>query len=609
MSTLGTLFDQFLRKYRVSEVVLLIQTGGLVYLALDAVDDEDAEVRGAAQRALDDLLFALAPEAMVCAFVPTLLRYLHEGNGRRKGRARAYSLMGQIATQAAKPGSGDETTKVLLRENIRRVFTDIVPVVEADIHDAAREVADDAIQVMRVLATLLKNEDIIPSIPVLLSAMEQPSVKTVRNAVEVLSSTPFVAPVISSDLAFLNPVFVRSLEYPGIPQETLRESVVVIENLAKLVVDHTEANVFIERLAPDIRRVRDQASFPELRAVANRALCAIEDITGQVSREPRTRLAVPRLTEGVVKELDVRLRNTRASLGPEDAELLDLTVKYISQMVQADINIHRYDRIPLCVEPYLQEFVGGNKCRIIAWELQEYLANQYAQTGGGRSVERDRGVEAELVNTTFSLGYGGKHLLSQTNIRLVRAHRYGLCGPNGAGKSTLLRSLSERKLEGLPPGDTLRTFHVDHAHMENEMMSVLGYCTLGPGMKLRDENQTKEVLQGYGFTAGPDGTQERPLCSLSGGWRVKAALARAMLSEADLILLDEPTNHLDVSSIHWLQDFLRDRAVTSLIVSHDPNFLDEVCTDIYAFEQGKLVHLEGNFTQYFCFLSYQTLNQ
>lgn len=254
-------------------------------------------------------------------------------------------------------------------------------------------------------------------------------------------------------------------------------------------------------------------------------------------------------------------------------------------------------------------FVEENKRQCIALKLQESLANHLAQRGGLQSPERHPETEAELINTTFTLGYGGKHLLSQTNLRLVRGHHYGLCGPNGAGKSTLLRSIFEGKLEGLPPGDRLRTFHVDPTHMANEMMNVLQYCTLGPRANLLDEDKIKEVLQSYGCTAGPDGTLERQLCSLSGGWQVKAAIARAMLSEADLFLLDEPTNHLDVANVHWLQSFLKDTAITCLIVSHDPNFLDEVCTDIYAFEQGKLVHLKGNFTQYLSRLSHQRLKQ
>ncbi|CAG8097186.1 unnamed protein product [Penicillium nalgiovense] len=102
MFALSTLSDQYLREYRASEVVFLIHAGGLVCLVLDAMDDEDSEVGGAAQHALGALLFALAPEAVVRALIPTLLRYLKDGTGRRK-----RPLWGVLPF-----GPGSETGKV-----------------------------------------------------------------------------------------------------------------------------------------------------------------------------------------------------------------------------------------------------------------------------------------------------------------------------------------------------------------------------------------------------------------------------------------------------------------------------------------------------------------
>ena len=104
------------------------------------------------------------------------------------------------------------------------------------------------------------------------------------------------------------------------------------------------------------------------------------------------------------------------------------------------------------------------------------------------------------------------------------------------------------------------------------------------------------VLSEFGFTAGPEGRQAQQVGSLSGGWKMKLALARAMLQKADVLLLDEPTNHLDVENIRWLQDYLKSHTdITSLIVSHDSGFLDDVTTDIYHYEPGKkLGHFRGN---------------
>jgi elongation factor 3 len=79
---------------------------------------------------------------------------------------------------------------------------------------------------------------------------------------------------------------------------------------------------------------------------------------------------------------------------------------------------------------------------------------------------------------------------------------------------------------------------------------------------------------------------------------MKLALARAMLMKADVLLLDEPTNHLDVGNVKWLLEYLQTHTeITSLIVSHDSGFLDQVCTDIYHYENKKLVCYRGNLSE------------
>lgn len=98
--------------------------------------------------------------------------------------------------------------------------------------------------------------------------------------------------------------------------------------------------------------------------------------------------------------------------------------------------------------------------------------------------------------------------------------------------------------------------------------------------------QVEEVLGSVGFT---EAMQAQPVASLSGGWKMKLALARAMLMKADIMLLDEPTNHLDVKNVKWLQDYLISLTeVTSMIVSHDSGFLDAVCSNIIHYEGRKL---------------------
>ena len=110
------------------------------------------------------------------------------------------------------------------------------------------------------------------------------------------------------------------------------------------------------------------------------------------------------------------------------------------------------------------------------------------------------------------------------------------------------------------------------------------------------EARAAAVLRGLGFD---DDTMRSPTRSLSGGWRMRAALGRALVSELDVILLDEPTNHLDWPGLLWLERFLRKMDdKTLVVVSHDRQFLDAVATDVLRLSQKKLRTYHGNYSEF-----------
>jgi len=162
-----------------------------------------------------------------------------------------------------------------------------------------------------------------------------------------------------------------------------------------------------------------------------------------------------------------------------------------------------------------------------------------------------------------------------------------------------MRSIAEGKLEGFPSKDELKTCFVEHNQGEDADLSILEFVAKDPELASNGRERISEVLSEVGFTSGPDGRQQQKVGSLSGGWKMKLALARAMLMGADVLLLDEPTNHLDVGNVKWLEEYLHKHTeITSLIVSHDSAFLDAVCTDIYHYEQKKLVCYKGNLADF-----------
>ncbi|EXJ79449.1 ATPase [Capronia epimyces CBS 606.96] len=594
MFILGAMFERFPREQPLSEVIFLVQDGGLFHLVLDGLADKVSSVRESAQYAVDELFKSLEPEAMVAGLLPALQKYLSKPTGKWQGTVGAFTLLGKMADKA-QIGAGskeEELAKDVLRESMGRTLKDLIPVVEGGMHDLKAEVARAATKSMSSLTTLLQNDDVAPRIPLLIETMKNPSTPTLQKTILALSQTTFVAIVTSPVLALLTPLLERSLNSPSTSQEVLRQTVVVVENLTKLVHDPVEARTFLPKLQPGVQKVKDNASLPEVRELATRAVDVMKKAMGDDKDGVTAGQIARTTTDDVLKVLDGQIRS-HGGIQKEDLAVWKQGQVYISEMVREDVNIRVFSRIPGRVGPYLRYLLPDDQCTTIAEGVQKFFVEEDHKKYGAPVVENPD--EVEVVNADFSLAYGGMLLLSHTNLRLLKGHRYGLCGRNGAGKSTLMRSIADGKLEGFPPKDVLKTCFVEHNQGEDADISILEFVSKDPEIAKEGRERISQVLSEVGFTAGPEGRQSHKVGSLSGGWKMKLALARAMLMRADVLLLDEPTNHLDVANVKWLQEYLQTHTeITSLIVSHDSGFLDAVCTDIYHYEQKKLVHYTGN---------------
>ncbi|KAL2168751.1 hypothetical protein VTG60DRAFT_6860 [Thermothelomyces hinnuleus] len=586
---LGALFERFPPRQPISEVVLLLQDGGMLDCALDALADKGAVVRDAAQYGIDALFANLSVEAMVAGLLPALIQYIKKSGGKWQGVVGALKLMQKMADKA-KPiiGSTKEQAQEqdLLREAMGSKLATLIPVVENGMLDMKSEVEKQAVKTMNSLTTLLSNDDVAPRIPLLIDTMHHPSAETLQKAIHALSQTTFVAVVTSPVLALLTPFLERSLNNPTTPQEVLRQTVVITENLTKLVHDPIEARTFLPKLQPGIKSVVDRASLPEVRELATRALGVMDKAMGN----EKTTIVERTIADDVAKVLDDEIKKNGGLSGGSTA--YDLARPYICEMVSEDVNHRQLDRISANITPYLRSLTPAAEA-IAASVHKFYVEEDHRKYG---IPEKEDDGEVEIVNADFSLAYGGMLLLSHTNLRLLKGHRYGLCGRNGAGKSTLMKSIASGKLEGFPPQDVLRTCYVEHNQGEDADISILDFMCKDPTIAKEGRERISAVLEEFGFTSGPEGRQSQKVGSLSGGWKMKLALARAMLQRADVLLLDEPTNHLDVANIKWLENYLKTHTeITSLIVSHDSGFLDEVTTDIYHYEPNKkLAHYKGN---------------
>ncbi|KAJ7079100.1 P-loop containing nucleoside triphosphate hydrolase protein [Mycena belliarum] len=469
----------------------------------------------------------------------------------------------------------------------------VLPKIEATMHDTKQEVSTAAIKCATSLCTTLANPDLAPHIPVLVKCMANPD--SVPACIKALSSTTFVAEVTAPALAVLVPLLIRALNDRSM--EVQRRTVVVIDNLVKLVRDPKVAAVYLSPLVEGTDRIAKGAAFPEVRAFGESALETLLKSGASTSGPPLTSRDVEGETSVALSALLTFLPSEVAFVSPTSPNgphtprysLLARSLTFQSSMVADLVYERQFGDVKVwqrCVGVYLEPWVGVEQGSAFAKAVLSHFS----------TIDQVKADDAEgevLCDTLFSLAYGALLLLSHTTLRLIRGRRYGILGTNGSGKSTLMRQLRDGKVENFPPQSQLRAVMVEHSLQgEDGSLTVLDFIAADPALADVSRSKIRDQLVEVGFD---DARQADTVGGLSGGWKMKLELARAMLYNADLLLLDE----LDRMSVKWLEQYLIAHTnVTCLIISHDSGFLDNVTTDIIHYETKKLVYYPGNLSHF-----------
>ena len=213
-----------------------------------------------------------------------------------------------------------------------------------------------------------------------------------------------------------------------------------------------------------------------------------------------------------------------------------------------------------------------------------------------------------LTIANLSKSYGPRTLFAEVSLNIARTDRLGLVGANGAGKSTLFNIIlgKDQPDEGLIEWERGANFGFlpqESAPVGDE--TILQIATSGG--KLEPENdddwdidytlepRAKKILAGLGFR---ESDHEKLAKTFSGGWVMRAHLARLLVSEPTLLLLDEPTNHLDLEALLWVQDYLTRDPGGLVVISHDRAFLNALCTGTIELRAQRLHCYNGNYDDF-----------
>mmetsp|Transcript_15332 Transcript_15332/g.42540 ORF Transcript_15332/g.42540 Transcript_15332/m.42540 type:complete len:1040 (+) Transcript_15332:92-3211(+) len=462
----------------------------------------------------------------------------------------------------------------------------VVPEVTACMWDTKKQVKKASTETMKGALDVIGNRDIEHMTGKILTAITKP--KEVPEIMHAMAGVTFVQSVESPALAMVVPLLLRGLREKS--TATKRQAAVIIDNMSKLVDDPLDAAPFLPLLLPALETNAESIADPEARSVTETAVAQLNRLKGLAEKHAAIR--------GDVSKVEQLFKD---KFGVKDTEGEKLAViQFLCTIATTLMDLKYMEDLQWTknLSPYAGIYFDKDTYEKVIEEVRvECEKNMEIPDDDDEDDDAE-----ELCNCTFTLAYGTKILLHNTKMKLLRGRNYGLLGPNDCGKTTLMRSIANNQVEGFPDVTQVKTVFVE-ADIQGEQshLSCVDYVAVDPSIAALNIGTSKirEVLGTVGFTEDGKAKPDHAVSTLSGGWRMKLALARAMLQNADILLLDEPTNHLDVINVAWVKTYLNSLPnVTCIMVSHDTGLLNDCCTNILKFENLKLRTFKGNLDEF-----------
>ena len=388
-----------------------------------------------------------------------------------------------------------------------------MPSLQEALQDTHPKVNTAAQATLTAVALVITQPEIMKNMESLIDALTKPDQKT-NACLERLMETTFCNPMDTAALSVVIPVVTRGLRERS--AELKKIAAMTAGNIFQLVQEARDMKPFVPVILPEVLKAVEH-SHPDVRKAAERAkerLLSGAELTEGMQVEVKENPVVA----AVCAQLAGRLPGAVAEFVAEEAAL----------MLEEHAGLRELGEVlgPV-VAGYLDEAAVAELCKDA----------QRVHKAHDLHAERHAGKDIIADIPNIILAFAGRVLMNKTSFWLERGHRYGLIGQNGVGKTTLLNRVAAGDINGWPKD--LTVYYIQHEILAEAGTGVRDFM-LSQVPKGYDTSRIKGVLTEVGFS------EERQLAAvseLSGGWRMKLAIARSMMWEPQLLLLDEPTNH------------------------------------------------------------------
>jgi elongation factor 3 len=410
-------------------------------------------------------------------------------------------------------------------KQLGNALPEIVPEVTACMWDTKKQIKTASTAAMKEALDVIGNKDIEHMTDKILTAITKP--KEVPEIMHAMAGVTFVQSVESPALAMVVPLLLRGLREKN--TATKRQSAVIINNMSKLVDNPIAAAPFIPLLLPELEKNASSIADPEARGVTEKAVEQIQRLKGLAEKATSV--------VGDVSKLEAEFKKNLSADGATGG--LEMCIQHASSIATTMMDLLFMEDVQ-----WKKNITGTFTSYYDAAKAEDAIEKTRVVAEGMLEIPEEEDEEddaEELCNCQFTLAYGTKILLHNTKMKLLRGKKYGLLGGNDSGKTTLMRSIANNQVEGFPDSNEVRTVFVE-ADIQGEQshLSCIEYVFVDEKIQAlgctRDE--VREMLAKVGFVPDGKAKPDHAVSTLSGGWRMKLALARAMLQKADILLME-----------------------------------------------------------------------